>query len=80
MSTLFFSPDAITFLEDRLLWIPCENTIKPSEKGFGDNNRFGTSLRLLQGFEGPTALPGPLLKRQGCAIPSLSNQIQIGST
>lgn len=65
MSTLFFSPDAITFLEDRLLWIPCENTIKPLENVFGDGNRFGTGIRLLQSSKRPVAPPCPLLKRQG---------------
>lgn len=86
MSTLFFSPDAITFLEDRLLWIPRENTIKPSEKGFGDGNRFGTSLQLLQSFEAPIAPPCALLKGKAggdtiiCVILSLLNKIQIGST
>lgn len=86
MSTLFFSPDAITFLEDHLLWIPRENTIKPSEKGLGDGNRFGTSLRLLQSFEGPIAPPPtPYWKGKAggntiCVIPSLLNKIQIGST
>lgn len=85
MSTLFFSPDAITFLEDRLLWIPRENTIKPSENGFGDGNRFGTSLRLLQSSERPIAPPCPDWKGKAegnsiCVIPSLINKIQIGST
>jgi len=72
MSTLFFSPDAITFLEDRLLWIPRENTIKPSEKEFGDGNRFGTSLRLLQSFEGPMLPPVPTEKAKLEEILSVS--------
>lgn len=85
MSTLFFWPDAITFLEDRLLWIPRENAIKPLENVLGDGNRFGTSLRLLQSSESPTAPPCPSVKRQAggnsiCVIPSLFNKTQIGST